>query len=163
MMLFVAAFAAAASPAIQSPPWAEFSASPALKRETVRVEVGTLGYDRERKQLEYWMRRSFKGPKDENVTWTDSVRCPAVREVVRAMHDVAAPRPAPPGIDEPSNIVVTADGTGYQLRAPGRYGDLMARVEMSSNVGTPLARWVDSSLGALDRCWSDAVPVELRH
>jgi hypothetical protein len=49
------------------------------------------------------------------------------------------------------------DGTGYSLRAPTGFAN--GTLTITSNVGSPLAAWIDGAFRTLEPCWS---PVELR-
>ena len=138
------------------PAWGEFSRSPALQRTRTTVEIGTLGSDRRGGPLQYWLRRTVVERWVETVSWTDTRRCAAVRPALRAMAELAPPRFAPPGMGPAGPIVM--DGVGYRLRAPSQYGG----IAIDSNVGTPLAQWVDSTLGALRSCWTTKVPERAR-
>ncbi|GAA0296848.1 hypothetical protein GCM10009087_03300 [Sphingomonas oligophenolica] len=141
--------------AVQPPPadngWARFSAHQARSRIAVDVAIGTTR-SASGKPV-YWVRRTTKRPGQwAEVSRTDSVRCPAVLTMLRSMRDLPAPRPAPPLLDN-ADIVVTADGTGYELHAPAAYpGKGEGEMTLSSNIGTPLADWVERSLAALRPC-----------
>lgn len=139
--------------------WAHFSRSPALRGTSERVDVATSGVDPKSHVLFYAMRLTrtrFSQP--DTVLWADSRTCPAVRPALAALGTLAMPRPSAPGIDPPGDMVL--DGVGYALAMPGRFaGGGEGQFSVSSNIGTPLAAWVDRSLKALEPCWS---PVELR-
>ena len=134
--------------------WAEFSKNPALHQGFESVQVGTLGSDRGR--LHYWLRRTVKDGDKETITWSDSLSCATVRPVLAAMRNLPAPRPAPYGFDQRGDI--TLDGVGYMLRTPARFGPHTADLTIRSNVNTPLAQWIETSLTALAPCWSSKVP-----
>jgi hypothetical protein len=74
------------------------------------------------------------------------------------MRKLEAPQPDPPGIDPNQQISITMDGVGYLLRAPATFGDKSGKLTMSSNIGTPLAEWVETSLKRLENCWADVQP-----
>ena len=138
--------------AVQAQPaddgWARFSAHHYLPHVDIDVAIGTTRSDKG--DVTYWVRRSTRRPRQwVEVSSTDSVRCPAILEMVRSMRDLPVPRPAPP-LQDSTDIVVTADGTGYELHAPIASPGM--DVTLSSNVGTPLADWVEGSLTALGQC-----------
>ena len=150
--------AVAASPPPLPGTWATFTREGALSHQAITVEAATDGVDPGSKRLEYKLRRTERSLDSVEVKWANSRRCPAIRPVLAGMRDLAPPRLSPPGIgDGPTEVIL--DGVFYSLSAPAGYGGAEARVTVSSNVGTPLAAWVDKSLAALDRCWS---AVELR-
>ena len=153
LILFLAASIAGGSPE-PAAGWAEFSKSPALRRVSERVQIGTLGSVRG--QLHYWLRRTVTEADRKTVTWTDSRTCAAVRPMLSSMQDLSTPRPAPYGFDDGGEI--TLDGVGYMLRTPARYGSGAADLTLRSNVNTPLARWVEQSLAALAPCWKIRAP-----
>jgi hypothetical protein len=72
------------------------------------------------------------------------------------MAAVNLPAPAPYGIGKGSYIVL--DGIEYRLKAPASYAGAPGTVEITSNIGTPLANWVEASLVALEPCWKDTMP-----
>ena len=134
--------------------WGFFSRVGALSRRREVVEIATDG--RDGTVVHYKLRLTFSRGETR---WTNSRTCPAVRPVLASLRDLPTPRPAPPGFgDDPKEILM--DGIGYELAVPGA-GDPtgMTRLSISSNVQTPLARWVDAAFEQLASCWS---VVELR-
>ena len=141
--------------------WAEFSrvplgtAAPSLRSVRTKVEVGTLGYDRGQRQLDFWLRRTVvtRGVvPTEEVTWADTRTCPAARPTLASMRNIPVPKFAPIGSTEGRPIVM--DGVAYSLRTYSDQGKLTAE----TNVGTPLAAWIESALKAFDGCWGRSVP-----
>ena len=150
--MLIAALALLASPPVPADDgWARFSAHHARSRVEIDVAIGTTRSDKG--DIIYWVRRTTKRPSQwAEVSRTDSVRCPAILAMLRSMRDLPAPRPAPPLLDN-ADIIVTADGTTYALTAPAAYpGKSAGEMTLSSNVGTPLADWVERSLAALSQC-----------
>jgi hypothetical protein len=71
---------------------------------------------------------------------------------LRSLRDLPMPRPNVPLLDE-GPVIVTADGTGYSLTIPVAYpGAIPQDLTLTSNIGTPLAAWVEDALAALDSC-----------
>jgi hypothetical protein len=138
------------------PPWAQFSRAPGIRRETTKVEVGTLGYDEDAKHLDYWLRRTFTKGGVTTITWTTSRTCGSVRSVIASMRDVPSPKLAPPGYAAGAPVVL--DGIDYTLRAPSEDGTLTTE----TNVETPLAQWVEASLKTLSACWTLKAPDTIR-
>lgn len=99
--------------------------------------------------------------------WTDGRSCPdAVAELDR-VRDLTMPRPMLP-VPGPNGEAVEegdiyVDGRGYTLsmRSASLQGQAVGRVEMSSNVETDLARWVERMLAVLEPCWSRTMPDDM--
>ena len=155
MAAMIALLIAAAAPPLPSElahAWAEFSRKPALQRIQSTVEIGTLGLDRRRNQLDFWLRRVRVVRGRETIGWTDSRTCPAVRPAIAALRQLPVPPVAPPGLSTGGDIIL--DGIGYSLRAPTDSGEITIR----SNIGTPLADWIEATSKALEPCWRSTVP-----
>ena len=156
--MLIAVLALLAAPLVQIPPplptddgWAQFSAHHMLSHIDIDVAIGNTQSDKG--EVIYWVRRTTRhSDESPGVAHTDSVRCPAVLAVLQSMRELPAPPPAPPLLDS-TDILVTADGTLYELHAPAAYsGRTPGEITLSSNVGTPLANWVERSLAALQPC-----------
>jgi hypothetical protein len=132
--------------------WATVRIEPALGETRTEIAIGTSRYDRDRKQLDYWMRREKRDRQggSVNVSWADSRSCPAIE----AMRDMGTMQFAPPrGADD---IIVSMDGTMYTLEAPGRYENAYAgTLRIKANVRTPLADWAERLRFDLANCWSE--------
>ena len=150
-MLIAALALLASQPVPADDGWARFSAHHALSRVSIEVAIGTMRSDKG--AVIYWVRRTTKRPGQwAEISRTDSARCPAILAMLRSMRTLPAPRPAPP-LPGNTDIIVTADGTRYELHAPAAYpGMSEGAMTLSSNVGTPLADWVERSLAALGPC-----------
>ena len=158
MLIALALQAAIASPDLFAEhAWGRFSRTGARSRRREQVEIATDGRDGD--TLHYKLRLTDRTSSPDETRWTNSRTCPAVRPLLASLRDLPTPRPAPPGFgDEPTEILM--DGVGYELALPGT-GDPfgLTRLVVSSNVETPLARWVDAAFDKLASCWS---LVELR-
>lgn len=134
--------------------WAEFSLAPALQLTKTRVEVGTLGYDGNRQHLDFWLRRTvISGSRQqEAITWTTTRTCGSARTLIASMRDIPVPKFAPVGSSEGPPMAL--DGTSYSLRTYSDDGMLAAQ----TNVGTPLASWIETALKVLEPCWDTRVP-----
>ena len=150
--------AAASLPPSLGPSWAEFSRKPALRMTKTTVEVGTLGYDRTRKELDFWLRRTVTTGPDgkEQVGWADTRTCAPARSTLASIRDIPVPRFAPVGSSEGPPLML--DGVGYRLRTYSDHGTLTAE----TNVETPLASWIEGALVKLEGCWGDKVPERTR-
>jgi hypothetical protein len=150
-MLLILANAAAHVPLPMQ--WAQFSRSGALSHISEIVDVAT-GSRTKSTAFPYRLRftkYSFKGAYE--IKWADSSTCPAVRSVIDSMRNIKMPSPAPYGITD-GDIIVTADGAEYKLTAPS--SDVSGELTIRSNVGSPLAAWIDNSFKQLASCWTTA-------
>jgi hypothetical protein len=159
VLLVLASLAATPAPdSFAQRAWGRFSRYVYLRHSGETVEIATAAADPQTHVLSYTMRLTrtrFSQP--DEVLWADSRTCAAMRPVLVAMQDVPMPRPSVPGLDK-NDINIVLDGADYRLRVPGRFGAGGAQLEISSNVGTPLAAWVGRSLAALEPCWSENRP-----
>ncbi|MDB5686714.1 MAG: hypothetical protein JWR77_1303 [Rhizorhabdus sp.] len=155
MIAWPVALAAAAMSFVGAgePGWARFSRTSSVFRQNIQVNIGTLAYDRERRQLQYWMRRKESGSPD--LLWADTVRCPQLRDTLGAMRYLGAE----PGAPEAKRIALFLDDATYTLDTPGQSGPSgMGTTHMTSGAGTALARWVEDALEAMQPCWSPTAP-----
>jgi hypothetical protein len=160
--------AAVASPvsAQQAPlrPWGEFSVRPALGGSSARVEIGIKRVDPQGAP-EYQFRGEIverRGAPARMVS-ADTHSCPGSLDQLRALQKLSMPQPDVPGIDEGVEInEIVMDGARYVLKMDGAWPDRTnfngTTLAIASNVGTPLAQWVNSMLVTLKPCWKDAVP-----
>ena len=154
MTLLPFLLAVSAVPPELGPAWAEFRRAPAAHLIKTKVEIGTLGYDRQRGQLEFWLRRTVVSGTNEKeqVSWADTRSCVAAKPVIASMRDIPVPKFAPIGSSDGPPIVL--DGIGYSLRTYSDQGTLTSE----TNVDTPLASWIEGALKALGSCWTRLVP-----
>lgn len=155
MPALVAAFVVFAPlPVELGPAWAQFSRAPAGRLIRTEVEIGTLGYDSTRKRPDFWLRRTVvRGVEHkEEVTWADTRTCAAARPLVASMRQIPVPKFAPIGSSDGPPVII--DGIAYSLRTYSDEGTLTAE----TNLGTPLATWVEGALKVLDSCWAKATP-----
>lgn len=156
LLALAAASSGAAGVGAVQPPlphiWAEFGREGALSRVAEIVEIATdsrLGM----KPFPYTLRFTRKSGGDIMETrWTDARKCPVVQKVIHGMRDVPMPFPAPYGSPDVS-LRVAMDGTGYYLKSPSSYS--MGTITLTSNVNTPLSKWVDAAFRQLAACWTD--------
>lgn len=148
-MLLIALAAAAVHVPLPSQ-WAQFSRSGVLSHSTETVDIAAgnqTGPTRPGYLLRYT--RSMPGQETE-IKWANSGDCPTIRTVIVSMQDIAMPSPAPYGAPGQS-VEIILDGAEYLLTAPSSYSN--GRLTITSNVGSALATWVDSSLKQLAPCW----------
>ncbi len=56
-------------------------------------------------------------------------------------------------------ITIVGGGVSYEVQASSNYpAKGIGDIRFNSNVGTPLARWVDESLRTLEPCWRKKRP-----
>jgi hypothetical protein len=136
--------------------WAQFSRSGALSHVSETVDIATADRGNSR-AFRYTLRltRARLGA-EPTVTWADSASCPAVQPVIAGMRDIRMPTPAPYGVPGGEAMTLTLDGARYTLAAPS--SDNMGRLTISSNIGSPLAAWVDAALQQLAPCWTGTAP-----
>ena len=134
--------------------WAAISSSASLARKSQTVEFLRGGASADADDV--ILRLISSGPGEAPKTmWTHSRACGGAAEAVRRLRSVPMPSPVYPG--DPEEIVL--DGVGYRVRFQAHYGSEMGLpVELSSNVGTPLARWVSETFAILKPCWSELRP-----
>ena len=136
--------------------WVSLSSSVSLAHssETVEFLRAESSVMKDAFALRSTSRRLGKAPK---VMWADSRTCPGAAEAINDLRSVPMPTPVFPG--DPEDIIL--DGVSYHVRFYGHYGsEIGLPVELRSNTGTPLARWVSDILRKLKPCWSETRPVE---
>ena len=139
--------------AIVAPAWLDchnmaFSRALALARTRQAVCV-----ERSREPGQWSLRRTATDRSGaESVTYTDTRACPAALQVLQAVENLELPRPDLPGFGKELEVI-TLDGAGYSLTTAALYGGDAGEIKVQSNVGTPLARWIDGALNALEPCW----------
>ena len=154
-LLQAAALSVAQIPPALGPSWAEFSEGHYAPNVNTKVEIGTLGYDRDKRQLEFWLRRTVakRFGHEVGVSWTTTRNCPAARSILASMRDIPVPKFAPIGTSKGPPIML--DGPSYKLHSYSDEGSLTAEAYYDE---AGLARWIKSSLAAVNNCWSSAVP-----
>lgn len=150
-MIWAAMLQLSAIEGLPNDSWAQVSAERLLAGSLVTVDFVR---DREaRENSHYTLRLTRSRAGFSETLWATSRTCGAVRDAVDSLKAVPLPEPKLP--NEGTSSV--RDGTLYVVRYDARYGDDQAGpVELSSNVETPLARWVDDLFAKLTPCWSHA-------
>lgn len=139
--------------------WATVRIEPSFAETRTEIAIGTLRYDRDRKQLDYWMRREERDRQGGSlkVQWADSRTCAPMRAAVNAMREMGAMQIDPP--DPHADIIATMDGTLYTLEAPGRYANShTGTLRIRANVQTPLAVWAERLQSDMAGCWTAKAP-----
>ncbi len=137
--------------------WGHFVRRPALaRRPSESVDIATHGGTPD--HPDYLLRLTTRALGDVPVIrWLDSRTCPAVRDSLAKLSALTAPRLAPPGF-APRPTMMMMDGVDYSLTVPAEDRSGASRLTWTSNVGTPLAAWVDATLAALVACWTSREP-----
>lgn len=158
MLVFSALLVVSPIPSNLGPAWAEFSRAPAARLTKTNVEVGTLGYDRQRARLDFWLRRTVTRGinQEEQIVWTDTRTCARARPLLASIRDIPVPKFAPIGSSKGPPVIL--DGIGYSLKT---YSDDGMLTE-GTNIGTPLAEWIEAALKTLEPCWGTRVPERTR-
>ena len=154
---FLTALAAQTSVADQ-PPLLTFSAHPELRHVTTQVEAGVIPHPNG--PMHYWFKRTVR-PDGRNITetqWTDTRRCPYGRQILEELAALAPMQPFVFGLDGQNDVAITLDGTTYKLDTAVTAPFGGGRIHLQTNVGTPLARWVEASFVRLESCWSTEAP-----
>jgi hypothetical protein len=150
------ATAAPAKPLSLNPVWGTLTRKPALRLQSVKVEIGTIVGRRGPEGIHFWLKRTLTDRDRVETGWTTTLACPAARPALARMEEVSA-SPDVPGLGN-EELEITLDGVSYTLETPGRIGRGYGRFAISSNVGTPLAGWADATLATLEPCWSASQP-----
>lgn len=155
ILLALAAIAAIAEPVSAQEPLVTFEKSPALDLEGVKVEVSILRPPNSG-PLQYAFKQTIVGRNGEKrgqPYYTDTLYCPQALRALQQLSDLPGPQPGLVGLEKnpPKEIIV--DGTGYRLSVATALPYLQGHMTLSSNIGTPLAQWVDEALKTLEPCW----------
>lgn len=134
--------------------WASVSAHAALSRKSRVVEY-IRDADDERDE-QYTLRLTIQQSDEPPIVmWASSRTCNGVREAVSRLQTVPFPHVEMPRDD----LIITTDGVGYVVQFNATYGsDIEGPMTLHSNIGTPLANWVEGTFAVLRACWS---PVRL--
>ena len=140
------------------PPWITVTKDPATVRERTTLAFGTLGVARQKPfELAYYAKRTIQRREEApQVQWAESSSCPALTTSLGRLRDLSAPRIDLPGFPPVEggmyeNIVI--DGIIYTLK--------LDRLSFSTNIGSGLAEWTETTLRALEPCWRTEVPKDV--
>lgn len=135
-------------PALAATPALVFSEHPELRRVTTEVSVTIIPNG---KRPEYLFRKTIRP--DGQTHWADSRTCEGARAMLAAVHSLPAARPHLFGIEPTEDLILVADGTTYRLESEASPPYGTRRISLSSNRGTPLAKWVEGAFSVLTSCW----------
>lgn len=149
MLFAISAVAMLSAATSAQPSFADFTRSASLIYITEQVQFFRERRDaranRDKYKVHYtWSRQILNQDLHEDA-WIDSEICPRVREILSSMEAIQMPRLAPIG-----DALPVDDGIYYSLSAPTTFSNGM--VTISSNVGSPLATWVDHAITVLAPC-----------
>ena len=83
--------------------------------------------------------------------FADGRTCSGVRDAVEGLRSLPFPVVSLPR-DDPELVI---DGVSYSVRFSARYGSQFSGpLELRSNIGTPLAAWVDGTVARVKPCWA---------
>lgn len=136
----------------------EFSVQRAFDDTTSKVTVAAPADLETLERETYLFRRSVTSRENGGTlySYTSTSACPAALRPLRQFARLRMPRPHLPAFGREEGITVM-DGAQYVLRGHAMHANGEIRdFEIESNVGTPLAQWVDSMVAALQRCWTPA-------
>jgi hypothetical protein len=139
-------------PAFAATPALVFSAHPELRRVTTEVSVTIVPNG---KRPEYLFRKTIRpdGGAIAETQWADSRTCEGARAMLAEVHSLPAARPHLFGIEPTEDLILVADGTTYRLESEASPPYGTGRISLSSNRGTPLAKWVEGAFSVLTSCW----------
>lgn len=135
-----------------------FSAKPDSARNLPSVEVDVVVVIENGNVRHYRMDR-LTTDRQGSVTMAsaDSRTCPAVLDQVAKVEAIPMPTFVAPGSERGQNVPIMIHPTNYTLAMRGyeSMSNTGARVELTAQSGSPLARWTEETLEALDPCWSN--------
>ncbi len=134
--------------------FATFSIRRAFEDTTTEI---TLGTSESLQPGNYLFRRRITSAGGDHVeyAYTNSRDCSAALVPVRRLRRLRMPHPDVPDLSGNEYGIVVTDGARYVLEGHAMHpGNYLGDYRIESNVGTPLARWIDTMLAALEPCWS---------
>jgi hypothetical protein len=140
-----------------------FGWSPSQDPRQTEVESGQLETGTRILSREYWFRRTVSVGRAKSYWWTDTLRCPAARQVLQKAIELEPPKatiygPSDPALP-PEGVIVSTHGAGYLFEVNALYGNRSgSELKFTASDNTPLAEWVGQSLRTLDPCWSKVRP-----
>jgi hypothetical protein len=132
--------------------------------------VLSFGIDSRGPQATYQWHAQIQSSNSEHARTLTAEECPALLEELAALERLRLPSIDVPGVGREPNprTALGAIMDGYDNRLWTRNAGWDRRmlfvddVEISGNIGTPVASWGDSTLAALAPCWREAQPTGQR-
>lgn len=137
-----------------------FSVRPDTVRNSATIEVDVKLVIATNNARHYRMdRRVTDRQGAETMASADSRTCPAVLKQMTKVEDLPVPTFVAPGSKRAQVAQMIMHPTTYTLAMDGyeSASNSGARLEVSAPSGSPLARWADETLAALEPCWSNPV------
>lgn len=106
-------------------------------------------------QIYYQFRRSYgenDNSKGRSAGWADT-GCAGSREALEHLARLQMPQPLVPGLLSNDSAEATMDGWSYSLEGSAAAPYRQNYMKLTSDAGSPLARWVDETLAILEPCW----------
>lgn len=105
-------------------------------------------------------RVSLSATSERRIEWATSFACRGLEDVIVDLETLPMPTIDVPTAGAEYTPAPVADGVTYSLwsRSPTWSGASSYSIEVSSNVGTPLADWSQRLRSTLAPCWSDQIP-----
>lgn len=108
-----------------------------------------------------WIARRIEGDETQRTqeSHAKAADCPQIEARLHALETLAPPQIMLPGIGPTERPPIPVlDGVAYRLQSGWViFGETdIGGIELSSNVGTPLAVWTDETFAALEPCWTQA-------
>ena len=125
---------------------------------STQVEIGVLRSDAGQ---HYWLRQVHQQDGETRISWTDTQQCGTAQNVVARAAAIEPPQVQLPGfpVTPDRSMLLTLDAVQYSFESGAHYaGNISSRISFTSNVNTPLSRFVETSLDALEECWSESAP-----
>jgi hypothetical protein len=144
--------------------WGRFSRAIALRHTREEVAIAHERDDAQPTRPTVRLRLTVHEPGGQTtVYWADSRTCPVAQEIAERFLALPMPRPDPPRPPSPEDSVIIMDGIGYAVTLPVGYGrgSIADPATFTSNVGTPLATWVEGSFAALRPCWPGSLASDI--
>ena len=161
--IFVLVMGLVASPAghARADPWLSFQATPQLiLGAAVEVDVDSA-FDGH----QFWLAKIIRHKQSGDVVqWASSRSCPALLPSLAALGSLEALVIEPPDAPFDPQEHSVLDGTTFELHAHGHFPSEHARGEitLTGNFDTPLGKWVNATLDAIEPCWGDQAPATAR-
>ena len=143
--------------------WGQFSRRYELPRRDGADDVRVFSAFELPSKARIWIvRRETFGPNQATrVRYADSRSCPTLLPQLHALGRLQMPVIDAPQLPRTSPTPPTSlmvDGIKYSIEVPALFDTWSGRVRMSSNMNTPLARWVEEAFASWDDCWRGEMP-----
>jgi hypothetical protein len=154
------ALAAAPNSTVHELPMGSLSVKPDTVRNAPTVEVAVVLVIEPGNVRHYRMDRKVidrQGKVQHSAA--DSRTCPDLMSEFAKVEALPMPRFVAPGSKASATATILMHPTTYKLAMQGYEGgsNTGASIELSAQSGSPLAQWAETTLKALEPCWTDRV------